>query len=119
MEKKYTDYGNGVSYIIEFRLDKKELDAVNRFWPEFTFHLKRGEGWGVIPDEHFFGVAWVDGNPAAGGKFKDGVWRGIIYPNGREDIPSIDDSVDALYDTAMQSLVPVMETYDVLTILKN
>ena len=114
MKKKYSDFGNGVSYNIEFSLDKRELDAVKRFWPEFTFHLNRGEGWGVIPNDGFFGVAWVDGNPAPGGKFNDGVWKGIIYPNGREDIPNIDESIKTLYDTAMKSLAPVMETYEAL-----
>ena len=112
MKKKYDDYGNGVSYVVEFSIDKKEREAVKRFWPELTFPLKGGEGWGVMPDKDFFGVAWVDGNPLAGGKFRDGVWRGIVYPKSREKISDIEASVNILYDAAMNSLASVMEKYD-------
>ena len=119
MKKTVQDYGNKVSYRVEFNLEERELMAVNRFWHDFTFYLKRGEGWGVIPEEGFGGVAWVDNKPAPGGRFRDGIWKGVIYPNGRPDIPNINDSVDILYETAIESLMPVMQTLEAFESLQE
>ena len=112
MEKIVREYGNGVSFFVEFRFDERESNAVAHCWPDFTFHLQRGEGWGVIPEKGYGGAALVDGNYAPGGKFIDGVWKGVIYPNGRRDIPNIDDSVRTLYDSIMKPLDSVMKWFE-------
>ena len=103
---------NGVSIFIEFRFNDREADAVVHCWSDFTFHLERGEGWGVIPEKGYGGAALVDGNHAPGGKFIEGVWRGVIYPNGREDIPNIDAAIKTLSDSINKPLNAVMKWFD-------
>ena len=78
MEKYVQKHENGVSFLIEFRFDDREADAVEHSWPDFTFHLERGEGWGVFPEKGYGGAALVDGIFTPGGKFIKGIWRGVI-----------------------------------------
>lgn len=103
---------NGYSFYVEFRFDAREENAVAHCWPDFTFHLERGEGWGVIPEKGYGGAALVDGNHAPGGKFIEGVWKGIIYPNGRENIPNIDDAIAILSDSVNKPLNALMKWFD-------
>ena len=112
MEISKKKHKNEYSYFVELRFDDREANAVALCWPDFTFHLDRGEGWGVIPEKGYGGAALIDGKYAPGGKFIDRVWKGVIYPNGREDIPNIDDAIRILSDSVKKPLDTVIKWFD-------
>jgi hypothetical protein len=103
---------NGYSFYVEFRFDDREANAVAHYWSDFTFYLERGDGWGVIPEKGYGGAALVDGKHAPGGRFIEGVWKGIIYPNGIENIPNIDDAIKILSDSVNKHLNALLECFD-------
>lgn len=116
---------NGYSFFIEFRLDANEAKAVEHCWPDLTFHLKNGKHWRVIPNPGYGGAVLVDGNHRFGGKFIDGVWKGIVYPNGTgseivKNIDySIDEAINVLSDSVKKPLTAVLECSDSFIKFKN
>jgi len=112
MKLEVNRYKKTESFEIVLHLNEIEAKAVRFLWPDFCFPLRRDEGWGVIPDQGYGGVAWFDNNPVPGGKFVNGIWRGIIYPNGRPDIPDINNASAQIRQIAEKALTPAMESFE-------
>ena len=108
MKKTITLMKNGVSYQILLKLEGVEIKAVDYQLPDFCFPTLSGEGLGVISEVGYRGAAIQNGNHVPGGKFVKHIWRGFIYPNGREDIPDIETASNEILRIAEKTLAPAI-----------